>query len=84
MFTTPTLAELENSSEFIARHIGIDEADETLMLRAVGSASRRELIDGIRRVAQGRRYLSPDIAEAVGHLTMNRRGEGNIAVENYW
>jgi len=47
MFTTPTLAELENSSEFIARHIGIDEADETLMLRAVGSASRRELIDGI-------------------------------------
>jgi len=44
---TSTLAELENSSEFIARHIGIDEADETLMLRAVGSASRRELIDGI-------------------------------------
>ena len=44
---TPTLAELENSTEFIARHIGIGEADEALMLKTVGAASRRELIDGI-------------------------------------
>jgi glycine dehydrogenase len=42
-----TLAELENSSEFIARHIGIDAADEALMLHAIGSTSRRELIRGI-------------------------------------
>ena len=41
------LAVLENASEFVARHIGIDEADETLMLKAVGSTSRRELIEGI-------------------------------------
>ena len=41
------LAELENASEFIARHIGVDEADEALMLQVVGSSSRRELIDGI-------------------------------------
>jgi glycine dehydrogenase len=45
--STPTLAELENSSEFIARHIGIDADDEALMLKAIGSTSRRELIDGI-------------------------------------
>ncbi|MEI8158756.1 MAG: glycine dehydrogenase (aminomethyl-transferring), partial [Burkholderiales bacterium] len=45
--TTPTLRELENSSEFIARHIGIDAADEQLMLKTVGAASRRELIAGI-------------------------------------
>ena len=41
------LAELENASEFIARHIGVDQADEALMLQVVRSSSRRELIDGI-------------------------------------
>ncbi|WP_041388648.1 aminomethyl-transferring glycine dehydrogenase [Polaromonas sp. JS666] len=41
------LGELENPSEFIPRHIGIDEADEVHMLSVVGSASRRDLIDGI-------------------------------------
>jgi glycine dehydrogenase len=47
MLSATPLTELENHSEFIARHIGIDEADEQLMLKVVGSASRRELIDGI-------------------------------------
>jgi len=41
------LDELENHSEFIARHIGISEADESLMLSVIGEASRRALIDGI-------------------------------------
>ncbi|MFW5329162.1 aminomethyl-transferring glycine dehydrogenase [Hydrogenophaga sp. ZJX-1] len=41
------LDELENASEFIARHIGISEADETMMLSVIGEASRRALIDGI-------------------------------------
>ncbi|MBK9572121.1 MAG: aminomethyl-transferring glycine dehydrogenase [Rhodoferax sp.] len=61
---TPTLAELENSSEFIARHIGIDAADEVLMLKAVGSTSRRELIDGIvpRAIA---RHSKMDIPAAI-------------------
>ena len=44
---TTSLHELENSGEFIARHIGIDAADETLMLDVIGSSSRRDLIDGI-------------------------------------
>ena len=44
---TTSLHELENSAEFIARHIGIDTADETLMLGVIGSSSRRDLIDGI-------------------------------------
>lgn len=47
MQSAKPLAELENASEFIARHIGVDEADEALMLQVVGSSSRRELIDGI-------------------------------------
>ena len=41
------LAELENPSEFIARHIGVSAADEAHMLSVIGEASRRALIDGI-------------------------------------
>jgi glycine dehydrogenase len=41
------LGELENPSEFIPRHIGIDEADEKHMLSVIGEASRRALIDSI-------------------------------------
>jgi glycine dehydrogenase len=45
--SAPTLAQLENASEFHARHIGIDAADEALMLQAIGETSRRTLIDSI-------------------------------------
>lgn len=41
------LGELENASEFIARHIGISDADEAHMLSVIGEASRRALIDSI-------------------------------------
>ncbi len=47
MQSAKPLRDLENPSEFLARHIGIDEADEKIMLAVVGSSSRRELIDGI-------------------------------------
>ena len=45
--TLPTLFDLENTSEFIARHIGIDAEDEAHMLSVVGAASRQALIDTI-------------------------------------
>lgn len=45
--TLPSLGELQNAEEFIARHIGIEAADETRMLAAIGSTTRAELIDGI-------------------------------------
>ena len=45
--TLPSLLDLENTSEFIARHIGIDAVDEVHMLRVVGAASRQALIDTI-------------------------------------
>ena len=45
--TTPSLFDLENSSEFIARHIGITSGDEQKMLKVVGADSRQSLIDGI-------------------------------------
>ncbi len=41
------LTQLENPSEFIARHIGVSEADEAHMLSVIGEASRRALIDSI-------------------------------------
>jgi len=47
MSAARTLRELENATEFLARHIGITPEDEARMLQAVGSTSRRELIDGI-------------------------------------
>ncbi|MBC7682719.1 MAG: aminomethyl-transferring glycine dehydrogenase [Ferruginibacter sp.] len=58
---TTSLHELENSAEFIARHIGIDAADETLMLGVIGSSSRRDLIDGIvpRSIARSTPMVLP-------------------------
>jgi glycine dehydrogenase len=41
------LAELENTSEFVARHIGIDDAAEAHMLSVLGAASRRALMEAI-------------------------------------
>jgi len=61
------LRDLENPSEFIARHIGIDSRDEAHMLSVVGSASRRALIEGIvpRSIARSRAMdIAPPVTEA--------------------
>jgi glycine dehydrogenase len=47
MSTSKPLAELENASEFVARHIGIDDAAEASMLSTIGAASRRALVEAI-------------------------------------
>ncbi|BCN39039.1 glycine dehydrogenase (decarboxylating) [Alicycliphilus denitrificans] len=41
------LSALENATEFLPRHIGIDAQDEAHMLSAIGEASRRALVDSI-------------------------------------
>nr|WP_315489180.1 aminomethyl-transferring glycine dehydrogenase [uncultured Rhodoferax sp.] len=67
MSSTPNLKDLENASEFVARHIGIDAADEALMLKTIGESSRRELIDSIvpRSIARQDAMAIPDaITEA--------------------
>ena len=67
MQSAKPLGELENPAEFIARHIGIDKADEIHMLSVVGSASRRALIDGIvpRAIARRRAMvIPPPVTEA--------------------
>ena len=42
-----SLDELENASEFQARHIGPEPAEEQHMLGVIGAASRRALIEAI-------------------------------------
>ncbi len=67
MSTARPLADLENASEFVARHIGISEADERHMLSVIGEASRRALIDGIvpRSIARAQPMdLPPAVTEA--------------------
>ena len=59
------LGELENTTEFIARHIGIEEADEQHMLSVIGESSRRALIDSI--VPRVHRAQHAHEAAAAGH-----------------
>ncbi|NBQ86576.1 MAG: glycine dehydrogenase (aminomethyl-transferring) [Betaproteobacteria bacterium] len=47
MPSLPPLGELENSAEFVARHLGVSEADEQQMLQAIGLPSRRALIEAV-------------------------------------
>ncbi len=61
MQSASPLDELENHSEFIPRHIGIDDAGERHMLAAIGESSRRALIDSIvpRSIARSRPMKLP-------------------------
>jgi glycine dehydrogenase len=61
------LAELENTSEFAARHIGPTAADEQHMLSSIGAASRRALIEAVvpRSIARAQAMvLPPPVGEA--------------------
>ena len=49
------LAELENASEFVVRHIGVDAAAEAHMLSVIGAASRRALIEQVVPASIARR-----------------------------
>jgi len=67
MSAATPLGALENSTEFVARHIGIEAEDEKLMLSAIGAASRRALIDAIvpRAIARpAPMQLPPALTEA--------------------
>ena len=56
MQSATPLGALENATEFLPRHIGIDAADEAHMLSVIGEASRRALIESIvpRSIARSR------------------------------
>jgi glycine dehydrogenase len=64
---TVALAELENPSEFHARHIGPSPEDETRMLSAIGAASRQALVEAVlpRSIARSSEMkLPPPVTEA--------------------
>ena len=68
MSSTPRpLRDLEDATEFAARHIGPDAADESRMLAAIGCASRAALIDAVvpRNIARAAPMdLPPPATEA--------------------
>ena len=72
--TAPTpLAELENATEFVARHLGPDAADETRMLSVIGAASRAALIAALvpRNIVRAAPMAIPDAvpeAQALAEL----------------
>ena len=77
---------LENPREFIARHIGISAADEALMLRTVGAASRRALIEGIvpRSIARSRPMEIPAaISEAAALAEMKAIAAKNKVFKSF-
>jgi glycine dehydrogenase len=86
MNSNPSLAELENASEFIARHIGIGEADEQLMLKVVGASSRKALIDGIvpRSIARSTPMAIPAaITEAAALAELKALASKNQVFKNF-
>ena len=81
-----TLTELENANEFIARHIGISEADERLMLQAVGAPSRAALINGIvpRSIARtSTMQIRAGIAEAAALAELKSIAGKNKVLKSY-
>ena len=67
MSARPSLAELEDASGFVPRHIGISEDDERRMLAVIGAASRAALIDAVVPKAIARATpmaLPPAVGEA--------------------
>ncbi|WP_137894917.1 aminomethyl-transferring glycine dehydrogenase [Ramlibacter sp. 2FC] len=86
MPTAKPLGELENPSEFIARHIGISEADERMMLSVIGEASRRALIESIvpRSIARASdMQLPPPVTEAAALAELKAMAQKNQVFRSF-
>jgi glycine dehydrogenase len=82
----PPLNDLENPSEFIARHIGIDDEAEKHMLSVIGAASRRALIEAIvpRSIARSAGMVLPEpITEAAALAEMKAIASKNKVLKSY-
>ena len=82
----PTLAALENASEFLPRHIGIDAADEAHMLSVIGEASRSALIESIvpRSIARRRAMDLPSaITEAAALAELKAMAAKNKVLKSF-
>jgi glycine dehydrogenase len=86
MPTALPLGDLENPSEFIARHIGISAADEAHMLSVIGEASRRALIDSIvpRSIARARPMELPAaVTEAAALAELKAMAQKNQVLKSF-
>ncbi|CAN5679245.1 aminomethyl-transferring glycine dehydrogenase [soil metagenome] len=80
------LGDLENHGEFIARHIGIEAADEAHMLSVIGEASRRALIDGIvpRSIARSHAMNIPAaVTEAAALAELKAMADKNQVFKSF-
>ncbi len=80
------LSELENASEFIARHMGTDAADEAVMLQAVGAPSTDALMQDIVpcSIASSRKMDIPDaIPEAAALAELKTMAAKNKVFKSY-
>jgi glycine dehydrogenase len=80
------LGELENPSEFVARHIGIDDAAEQHMLSVIGVASRRALIEAVvpRSIARATAMGIPNaVPEAQALAELRAIAQGNRVLRSF-
>ncbi|WP_222622561.1 aminomethyl-transferring glycine dehydrogenase [Ramlibacter albus] len=86
MQTARPLGELENPTEFIPRHIGIEEADEQHMLSVIGEASRRALVESIvpRSIARAKpMQLPPPATEAAALKELRQIANRNQVFKSF-
>jgi glycine dehydrogenase len=86
MQSTKPLGDLENSHEFVARHIGFDAADEAHMLSAIGEASRRALIDSVvpRSIARANSMQLPaPVTEAAALAELKAIAKQNKLLKSF-
>ena len=86
MQSTKPLGDLENSHEFVARHIGFDAADEAHMLSAIGEASRRALIDSVvpRSIARANSMQLPaPVTEAAALIELKAIAKQNKLLKSF-
>ena len=80
------LRELENATEFVARHIGIRDDDEQHMLTVIGAASRRALIDAVvpRAIALGHPMTLPEpLGEALALAELKAMAGRNRVLKSF-
>ncbi|MFN9727215.1 aminomethyl-transferring glycine dehydrogenase [Acidovorax sp.] len=86
MQSATPLGALENATEFLPRHIGIDAADEAHMLSVIGEASRRALIESIvpRSIARSRAMDLPlPITEAAALAELKAIASKNKLLKSF-
>ncbi|WP_291519660.1 aminomethyl-transferring glycine dehydrogenase [Acidovorax sp.] len=86
MQSATPLGELENATEFLPRHIGIDAADEAHMLSVIGEASRRALIESIvpRSIARSRAMDLPlPVTEAAALAELKAIASKNKVLKSF-